>query len=241
MGFSSTILITFTLIFVWAYYGKLLGNSDIGNIIGSNISLSTGIFIVSFGGHAALPQVYREMKNPEEFNRILDVSFIIMFLIYAGVGVVGYLIYGAAVNIIISTNLVENPGGVLATVASGLTIVKNYLSLNPMVAVLCDSTEIMMGIEDLPFQQRAYRTIVFILAVLLSYLAMNLLPFLEGLTGATSIMITTFIIPSTLFGLLYKESSSTTSKAMSISLSLFGFIMMFYLSYGAVLSLMLRS
>jgi len=241
LGFSSTILITFTLIFVWGYYGKLSGNADMGNIIGSNVSLSTGIFMVSFAGHAALPQVYREMKKPEEFNRMLDVSFIIMFLIYAGAGVVGYLIYGTAVNIIVSTNLVGNPGGVFAIVASGLTIVKNYLSLNPMVAVLCDSTEIMMDIGDLPFQQRAYRTIVFIFAVLLSYLAMDVLPFLEGLTGAISIMITTFIIPSTLIGLLYKESSSTTSKAMSISLSVFGFIMMFYLSYGAVLSLMLRS
>jgi len=49
------------------------------NIIGSNVSLSTGIFMVSFAGHAALPQVYREMKKPEEFNRMLDVSFIIMF------------------------------------------------------------------------------------------------------------------------------------------------------------------
>lgn len=212
-----------------------------GNIIGRNVPLSTGIFIVSFAGHAALPQIYREMKKPEEFDRMLDVSFIIMFLVYAGAGVVGYLIYGSTVNIIVSTNLVENPGGVLAIVASGLIIIKNYLSLNPMVAVLCDSTEIMMGIGNNPSQQRAYRTIVFLLAVLLSYMAMDVLPFLEGLTGAISIMITTFIIPSTLFGLLYKESSSKTSKAKSLSLSVFGFIMMFYLSYGAVLSLMSSS
>jgi len=207
-------------------------------MIGSNISLSMGIFVVSFAGHASLPQVYREMKKPEEFEHVLDICFSIMFLVYAGSGIIGYLIYGYTVDIIISTNLVEQPGGVLASVTAGFLIAQNYLTINPLMSVLCDSPEIIMGIEEDRFKQRAFRTVIFVMAAYLAYMLIHLLPFLEGLTSAISIMITTFILPSTLFGVLYKDSSSTASKATSIFLSVFGVVMMVFLSYGAIKSLL---
>ena len=39
-----------------------------------------GIFILSMAGHAALPGVYAQMRRPEDFNRMLDVSFLSSFL-----------------------------------------------------------------------------------------------------------------------------------------------------------------
>merc|ERR1719233_2329085 len=117
------------------------------------------------------------MMKPEEFGRMLDVCFLIMFLVYAGAGVVGYSIYGYACNIIVSTNLVDNPGGILAKVTAGFIITKNYLTLNPLVAVLCDSTEVMMGIEEHPLKQRIYRTGIFILAAIIAFLARDAIPF----------------------------------------------------------------
>jgi len=236
LGFFSTLLIIFSLVFVRAFYGEV-EEVDMENFFGPNIPLSMGIFVLSFAGHASLPQVYREMKKPEEFDRMLDVCFSIMFVIYAGAGVVGYLIYGHAANIIISTNLVDCPGGVLAKVTAGFIIAKNYLTLNPLMAVLCDSTEVMMGIDELRHIQRMYRIGIFLLAAVLAFLARDAIPFLEGLTGAICTMITTFILPSILFGSLYKKTCSTGSKATSFLLFIFGVVMMILLTFGAIMSL----
>jgi len=236
LGFCSTLLIIFSLVFVRAFYGEV-EEVDMQNIIGPNIPLSMGIFVLSFAGHASLPQVYREMKNPKEFDRMLDVCFTIMLMIYAGAGVVGYSIYGHASNIIVSTNLVDSPGGILAKVTAGFIIAKNYLTLNPLMAVLCDSTEVMMGIDEVRHLQRIYRTGIFMFASVLAFLARDAIPFLEGVTGAICTMITTFILPSILFGSLYKETCSVGSKATSYILFIFGIVMMFLLTFGAVMSL----
>jgi len=236
LGFFSTLLIIFSLIFVRSYYGEL-GDVDMQNIIGPNVPLSMGIFVISLAGHASLPQVYREMKKPEEFDQMLDICFLVMFFVYAGTGVIGYLIYGFSSNVIISTNLVDNPGGVLAKVTAGFIIAKNYLTINPLMAVLCDSTEVMMGIDELPRFQRIYRTVIFVIAAILAFVARDAVPFLEGLTGAIATMITTFILPAVLYGCLYKETSSKQTRATSLILFIFGIVMMVFLTYGATMSL----
>lgn len=236
IGFLSSLLIIFSLIFVRVYYGQL-EEVDMQNYIGSNVPLSMGIFVMSFAGHASLPVVYREMEKPEEFNQMLDFCWWIMFMVYAGAGVVGYLTYGYASSIIISTNLVENPGGALAKVTAGFIIAKNYLTINPYIAVLCDNTEIMMGIEKQPYKQRVYRFGIFMLATILAFLLRDAIPFLEAVTGAISTMITAFLLPSILYGFLYKEISSRCSRAISLFIFIFGVFMMILLTYGAVISL----
>jgi len=82
------------------YYGEL-SDVNLDNIIGPDLPLSMGIFLISFGGHAAFPQIYREMSKPGDFNRELDVCFLLMFIIYSITGVVGYMIYGSLSRIII--------------------------------------------------------------------------------------------------------------------------------------------
>ena len=46
----------------------------------TSFSIAIGIYILSLGGHAALPSIYHEMEKPEEFEQAVDISFFIMFL-----------------------------------------------------------------------------------------------------------------------------------------------------------------
>jgi len=239
LGFCSTLLIIFTLVFVRAYDGEL-DDVDMGNIVGPNVPLSMGIFVISLAGHTTLPSIYKEMRKPEEMDWVLNICFIIMFIVYAGAGCVGYMIYGENVSVIISTNLVRNPGGVLAKITAVLTITKNYFTMNPLVTVLCNGTEIMMGIKEKPFNQRIYRTLMFIIAALVAFFTQDMLPFLEGLTGGVSIMITTFILPAILFYCLHKKNLTTLSKLTTVFILVFGCIMMALLTFGAGLSLVRR-
>jgi len=237
LGFISTLLMVSTLVFVRIYYGEL-EDVDLNNTVGPDILLSLGVFTLSLSGHAALPQIYREMSKPDEFNKMLNVCFFIMFIIYASMGVIGYLTYGSLSNIIISTNLVENPGGVLPKITAGFIIAKNYLTLNPCVAVLCNSTEVMMGIEEARLKQRIYRSFVFLLAAGLSYLAIDSLPFLESLTSAVCTMLTSFIFPAIIFALLNKELKSWRIIFRSGFICTFGAAQMAMLAYGAINSLL---
>jgi len=207
------------------------------NTVGPDLPLSMGVFMISLGGHAALPKVYREMSKPDEFNSMLDVCFLIMFIIYTTTGVVGYLIYGAASNIIITTNLIQNPGGILPKIAAGFIISKNYLALSPIVAVLCNISEVMMGIEDARLTQRIYRSFVFLGASGLSYLASDALPFLESFTGAFGTMLTSFILPPILFAVSSNNLAVWKIRLACAFIALFGFAMMGLLMYGAITSL----
>jgi len=117
LGFISTLCIVSTLIYVRINYGEV-DDVDLNNTVGPYVPLSTGIFILSLSGHAALPQVYREMSSPDDFNWVMDFSFIVMFLIYVVAGVTGYMIYGSSSHIIITTNMLVSPGGVIPKIVS---------------------------------------------------------------------------------------------------------------------------
>jgi len=237
LGFISTLLIVSTLVFVRVYYGEL-ENVDLKNTVGPNLPLSMGVFMLSLAGHAALPQVYKEMSKPEDFNNMLNFSFFVMFIMYTTAGVVGYIIYGSVSNIIISTNMVKNPGGVLPKITSGFIIAKNYLTLNPIIAVLCNTTEVIMGIEESQAKQRIYRTFMLLVCAGLAYLASDALPFVESITGAICTMMTSFIIPSILFAMLNKESPSWKVWFSGRFICVFGSIMLVMLTYGAIESLL---
>ncbi|KNC55509.1 amino acid/polyamine transporter II [Thecamonas trahens ATCC 50062] len=68
--------------------------------------LITGMLLVSQSGHAALPSIRKNMLNPKAYERMLDATFVVMFLIYAAMGVLGYLRFGDGADVLITTNLI---------------------------------------------------------------------------------------------------------------------------------------
>lgn len=46
---------------------------------------------VQFGGHAVFPSLARDMKKPQDFNRVCNLAFVVATAVYLFMGVVGYL------------------------------------------------------------------------------------------------------------------------------------------------------
>ncbi len=69
--------------------------------------ISLGIYIMSFSGHPCLPSIYRQMKNPQKFEKMLDYCFVIMCVSYILISVFGYLTFGQQTNVIITGNLLH--------------------------------------------------------------------------------------------------------------------------------------
>lgn len=236
LGFMSTLLIVGTIIYLYFGYGGI-EDVDMKNTVGPDIPLSAGIFILSLSGQAALPQIYREMSKPEEFDWVMDISFFTMFVIYIATGIGGYMIYGMSSEIIISTSMLKNPGGILPKIVAWLVILKNYFTINPYVSVLCDSSEIMMGIDKSVVNQRIFRSFAFLSSAAISYLAFDALPFVESFSSATFTMLTSFILPAILFVQLNKEAKSRKLQYTAIFIAVLGFVMMGVLTFGAINSL----
>ena len=57
-----------------------------------NFAVGAGIFTVSLGGQACLPGIYDEMEDKSQFEPMLNVCFVIMFVCYAMMGSTGAIL-----------------------------------------------------------------------------------------------------------------------------------------------------
>ncbi|KAI8636937.1 transmembrane amino acid transporter protein-domain-containing protein [Parasitella parasitica] len=60
----------------------------------SNLPLSFGLIMSGFAGHAVFPSIYRDMENPKQYNRMVDLTYQITAVIYFLMAIVGYLMFG---------------------------------------------------------------------------------------------------------------------------------------------------
>tara|TARA_B110001452_G_scaffold259202_1_gene255282 strand:+ start:144 stop:1580 length:1437 start_codon:yes stop_codon:yes gene_type:complete len=135
--------------------------------VGSGLPMAVGIFILSLGGHAALPGVYSAMATPERFDRMLDISMMCMFAIYASVGMAGYVAYGwleqEEVDVLITANMAHDGRGLVplqlpghywrhtagvgrtmsleSTIMTLAVVAKSFTAISPVLAVLADLPE----------------------------------------------------------------------------------------------------
>ncbi|KAI9301625.1 transmembrane amino acid transporter protein-domain-containing protein [Cunninghamella echinulata] len=103
-----------------------------------NIPLSFGILMAGYSGHAVFPAIYRDMKDPKQYDRMVDVTYVITFLLYSITATVGYLMFGLDTMQEITKNLASTPGytkwinqGALYLIVL-LPVAKYGLMLNPI-------------------------------------------------------------------------------------------------------------
>ncbi|XAO22634.1 hypothetical protein I312_101407 [Cryptococcus bacillisporus CA1280] len=71
------------------------------------LGLSFGLLISGFGGHFLIPNLIRDMKRPEQADRVCEVAYAICIVVYALVSVFGYLMFGKDVSDEISRDLAK--------------------------------------------------------------------------------------------------------------------------------------
>ena len=67
-----------------------------------------------FGGHAVFPSLARDMKRPQDFNRVCNIAFVVAAACYMFMGIIGYLMFGNGVSDEVrSCNMSNQPRAVL--------------------------------------------------------------------------------------------------------------------------------
>lgn len=47
-----------------------------------------------FAGHAVFPSIYRDMENPSDYNKMVNVTYQVTTVIYVFMAIIGYLMFG---------------------------------------------------------------------------------------------------------------------------------------------------
>ncbi|GJP62707.1 hypothetical protein CLOP_g19738 [Closterium sp. NIES-67] len=121
-----------------------VGVADVGfhqsgpllNLWGMPVTI--GLFGFCYSGHAVFPNIYMSMRNRNDFNKVLYCSFLLCTLIYGGMAVMGFTMFGAALENQITLNLprqfIASKIAIWTTVVNPFT--KYALSMTPVALCL---------------------------------------------------------------------------------------------------------
>ena len=92
------------------------GETVTSRILWSNtgLPLALGVIAYTFSGHAILPSVYASMDRPQDFERMINYTYLIVMGCCLVVAVSGYYMFGSTVEDQITLSLEENSSAVLA-------------------------------------------------------------------------------------------------------------------------------
>lgn len=116
LGIGSILLLMVTLLLdglmaphVWPGSLLAINSDDLRMTPEYLMSLPVTICLVlaSFAGHAVFPNIYRDMKQPKQYDKMLVASYTITFLFYLGMGLTGYLMFGSLCKDEITKNINE--------------------------------------------------------------------------------------------------------------------------------------
>ena len=103
------------------------------------LPISVGIYVLSLAGHPSLPSLRKSMRHPEHFERMLDGSFAIMFVVYVAMAVFGYLSFGDASAVLVTDNLsaaAHSPASrILNKVVIFFVALSSASTIPPLIAV----------------------------------------------------------------------------------------------------------
>ena len=211
------------------------------DVVPANIpafSVSIGIFILSYAGHACLPEIYVSMREPEKFERVLDVCFVIMFVTYSGMALFGYLQYGQATKVLITDNLVEGgPSKTVAKILICFVIASCYFQVSPILSVVAVIPEDLFGIDS-AFKKRLFRTSLFAAITVCSWCIVQHLAVLEAVTGSLCTMITSVICPALFYFGLNTKSISRTETVVLGGCVVSGVLLGAFLVYNDVVAVL---
>lgn len=104
-----------------------------------NVPLAFGLVMAGFSGHAVFPSIYRDMQDPKQYERMVDIAYIVTAAAYVLMAIMGYLMFGQETMQEITQNLASTPGyyPIVTNIGIGLMILtplaKYGLMLNPVI------------------------------------------------------------------------------------------------------------
>ncbi|GAA99963.1 hypothetical protein E5Q_06666 [Mixia osmundae IAM 14324] len=111
--------------------------------------ISFGLIMSGFAGHAVMPSLARDMKDPTRFNRMIDMAYVVVAAFYGLLAVFGYLMFGNNVSDEITRDLLRTPGfpQTLTKIAVVLVAINPVCKFALATSPLHSTVDYLLGID----------------------------------------------------------------------------------------------
>ena len=167
----------------------------------AGLPLALGIVAYTFSGHAIVPSIYSSMERPQDFERMIGMSFLIVIFCCLVVAIGGYHMFGSMVKDQITISLQQNSSATLAMECLTWLMILTAFSKFTLTAF-----PLALGIEEIiaPYlsNERAMEiasSIVKLALIALSLMVAIFVPsfsFLCALVGMICTMIVSVVFPA---------------------------------------------
>ncbi|XP_057470507.1 amino acid transporter AVT1C-like [Actinidia eriantha] len=205
---------------------------------GTTLNLTTlpvaiGLYGYCYSGHAVFPNIYISMEKPNQYPSVLLTSFGICTLMYAGVAVMGYMMFGESTQSQFTLNMPQDL--VASKIAVWTTVV------NPFTKYALTMTPVAMSLEELiPSNHRKSHMYAILIrtALVISTLVVGLsIPFfglVMALIGSLLTMLVTLILPCACFLSILRGKISQFQVSVCILIIAVGVVSSIFGTYSAL-------
>ncbi|CAL1373178.1 unnamed protein product [Linum trigynum] len=200
-----------------------------------SLPVAIGLYGYCYQGHAVFPNIYSSMARPNQYPAVLIACFIVCTVMYVGVGMMGYTMFGEATQSQFTLNM---PSHLLASKIAVWTTV-----VNPFTKYALTMTPVAMSLEELiPSNKRSYLHVIAIRTLLvISTLAVAIsLPFFGpvlSLIGSLLTMFVTLILPCASYLSILRNKVNRYQVSLCVLVIAVGLICSAFGTYSAVLSI----
>lgn len=204
----------------------------------SSLPVSIGLYGFCYSGHAVFPNIYSSLRNRNAYNKVLGISFILCTLLYSGMAVMGFTMFGEDTASQITLNL---PKQFLASnIAVWTTVV------NPFTKFALSMTPVALSLEELlPHNPDSMKhrssSILIRTALVISTIGVALLVpffgFVMAFIGSFLSMNVSLILPCACYLAIFGKKLPAYQVILCAMVILVGFICLVLGSYSSLSSI----
>jgi len=206
-----------------------------------SVFLSLSAFAYTFGGHGMFPEMIREMKEPEEFSRVLKWTYGFVGASYVICSYLGYWAYGSSVSANINLSWPENPMNIISI---SIQLVVCYYCVYLTNAVLMLNIESGLGWDDsskganalgtsgysVKFKRFVFRVLFLALQTVVGLILISgsgdVILGLQSLSGAIGMTALTYFLPFVMYWWCFPEDMTPAKKFWFCLNTCLGFVVM---------------
>lgn len=233
-GVLASIVVVFSVLWVGALDGVDFHETGPFFTL-SGLPVSIGLYGFCYSGHAVFPNIYSSLRNRNDYNKVLGVSFTLCTLLYAGMAVMGFKMFGLETASQITLNL---PKQFLASKIAVWTTV-----VNPFTKFALTMTPVALSLEELlPMGPQSIKhrsaSIAIRTALVISTIGVAVLVpffgFVMAFIGSFLSMTVSLILPCACYLAIFGKKVSVHQAVLCVTVMLIGFICLVLGTYSSV-------
>jgi vesicular inhibitory amino acid transporter len=201
----------------------------------SGLPVSIGLYGFCYSGHAVFPNIYSSLRNRNDYNKVLAVSFTLCTLLYAGMAVMGLTMFGAATASQITLNL---PKQFLASkIAVWTTVVNPFTKFALTMMPVALSLEELLPVGPESAKHRSASILIRTALVMSTIGVAVLVPFfgfVMAFIGSALSMTVSLILPCACYLAIFGKKVSLLQASLCVTVIIIGFVCLILGTYSSV-------